>query len=306
MILTVTLNAAIDLTYVVSELVPGSTHRVKPAGTRAGGKGVNVTRVLHALGHDTVATGFAGGDTGRAIRADLAAHGIRDAFIAPPASARRTVTVVSQRDGLATTFNEPGPPVSIEDWKLFVGRYHELASHADVVVLSGSLPHGVPNNAYARLISTTRTPTILDTSGTALLEGIAARPRVAKPNREELAVTGFVDPLAAARSLRERGAGAVVASLGAEGMLAVTEEGSWRAAPPEPVRGNPTGAGDACVAALAAGLAAGTPWPELLADAVALSAAAVAGPLAGDVHLDTYEELAPMVAVEELHAHADG
>ena len=126
-----------------------------------------------------------------------------------------------------------------------------------------------------------------------------------KPNADELAVTGLADPLAAARRLRERGAGAVVASRGADGLLAVTADGCWRAAAPEPVHGNPTGAGDACVAALAAGLAAGTPWPELLADAVALSAAAVACPLAGDVDLPTYRRLAPLVAVEELDADPD-
>jgi len=110
--------------------------------------------------------------------------------------------------------------------------------------------------------------------------------------------------LTAARRLRDRGAGAVVVSLGAGGLLAVTGAGVWRARP-EPLRGNPTGAGDACVAALAAGLAAGTAWPALLADAVALSAAAVACPLAGEVDLDVYRRLAPAIEVEELDAHAD-
>jgi tagatose 6-phosphate kinase len=99
--------------------------------------------------------------------------------------------------------------------------------------------------------------------------------------------------------------GGVVASLVLDGILAVTGDGCWGAAPPEPIRGNPTGAGDACVAALAAGLAAGRPWPELLADAVALSGAAVACPLAGDVDLPTYRRLAPLVVVEVLDADPD-
>jgi tagatose 6-phosphate kinase len=304
-ILTVTLNAALDLTYRVPALVPGASHRASLAGTRAGGKGINVARVLHALGHETMVTGLAGGDTGQAIRADLAAAGIREALVEPAAAARRTVTVMSEQDDATTAFNETGPRLSIEDWTEFTARYHELAARADVVVLSGSLPPGLPDHAYAQLIGTATTPAILDASGAPLLAGVAAGPRVIKPNADEVAVTGVTDPLDAARRLREQGAGAVVASRGADGLLAVTGDGSWRAAPPEPLRGNPTGAGDACVAALAAGLAAGTPWPELLADAVALSAAAVAGPLAGDVDLATYRRLAPLVAVEELHAHAD-
>jgi tagatose 6-phosphate kinase len=305
MILTVTLNTALDVTYHVPALTPGATHRVEPTGARAGGKGVNVARVLHALGHDVLVTGFAGGDTGRAIRADLAAAGIREALVEPAAPARRTVTVVSEQDGAATAFNEPGPRLSIEDWAWFAARYHELASRADVVVLSGSLPPGLPDHAYAQLLGATATPAILDTSGCPLLESLAARPGVIKPNADELAVTGLTEPFAAARRLREQGAGAVVASLGAAGLLAVTGAGSWRAAAPEALRGNPTGAGDACVAALAAGLAAGSDWPPVLADAVALSAAAVACPLAGDVDLDTYRRLVPRVSVEETHAHAD-
>ncbi|HEY0448520.1 hexose kinase [Actinophytocola sp.] len=304
MILTVTLNAALDVTYRVPTLAPGTEHRVEPGGTRAGGKGVNVARVLHALGHDTLVTGFAGGDTGRAIRAELDTAGIREALVDVDAPARRTVTIVSTEDGVATAFNEPGPRVSVEDWTRFVATYHSLATRAAVVVLAGSLPPGLPDHAYAQLIGATATPAILDTAGRPLVAGLAAHPRVVKPNAGELAAaTGIDDPPAAARWLRERGAGAVVASLGPAGLLAVTGDGTWRVPCPEPVHGNPTGAGDACVAALAIGLAAGTPWPERLADAVALSAAAVAGPLAGDVDLDTYRRLAPRVEV--LDAHAD-
>ncbi len=305
MILTVTLNAALDVTYHVPTLVPGGTHRAEPSGARAGGKGVTVARGLHALGHDTLVTGFAGGDTGSAIRADLAAAGIQEALVEPSAPARRTVTIVSTKDDSATAFNEPGPRLSIEDWMWFTDRYHELASRAEVVVLSGSLPPGLPDHVYAQLLGATRTPAILDTSGPPLLEGVAARPRVVKPNADELAATGVADPVVAARRLRERGAGAVVASRGADGLLAVTGHGSWRAAAPEPLRGNPTGAGDACVAALAAGLATGSPWPAQLANAVALSAAAVACPLAGDVDLDIYRSLVPLVSVEDLDADAD-
>jgi tagatose 6-phosphate kinase len=296
-ILTVTPNAALDVTYHVPSLRPGASHRVTEVAVRAGGKGINVARVLHALGHDTLVTGFAGG---RAIQEDLAAGGIRERLVELPAPARRTVTIVSTEDGSATAFNEPGPVVSISDWTRLAGEFHALAERAEVVVLSGSLPPGLPSDAYAQLIGTTPRPVILDTSGTALLDGLPAGPHLVKPNADELReATGTADPVAAAGHLRERGAGAVVASLGQDGLLAVTPDGVWRARP-RPLSGNPTGAGDACVAALAAGLAAGADWPALLADAVALSAAAVACPLAGDVDLDIYRRLAPAIEVEEI------
>ncbi len=113
-----------------------------------------------------------------------------------------------------------------------------------------------------------------------------------KPNRDELArVAGGEDRVAAADGLRAAGAGSVVVSGGADGMIAVTPEGVWRAAPPERVAGNPTGAGDAAVAALTAGLVDGRAWPERLADAVALSAAAVGAPVAGGFDHQLYRRL---------------
>lgn len=302
MILTVTPNAALDVTYHVPSLRPGATHRVADVAVRAGGKGVNVARVLHALGHETLVTGLAGG---REIQDDLTAAGIGEHLVEIAGPARRTVTVVSAADGSATALNEQGPPVAVADWERLAAVFPALAARAEVVVLSGSLPPGLPVDAYARLIGATDTPVVLDTSGPALLDGLSAGPRLVKPNAEELAeATGADDPLTAAADLRARGAGAVVASLGPDGLVAVTDDGVWRARP-RLQSGNPTGAGDACVAALAAGLAAGTGWPELLADAVALSAAAVACPLAGDVDLDIYRRLVPVIEVEGPHAHPD-
>jgi tagatose 6-phosphate kinase len=302
MILTVTLNAALDVTYEVAALRLGGSHRPTAAHVRAGGKGVNVARVLHALGHDTMVTGLVGGDTGAAIRADVLLSGLRESLFPMSGPSRRTVTIVSE--GVATAVNEAGPPVSISDWADFVGGYHALAARASVVVLSGSLPGNLPDDAYAQLVRATSTPVVLDTSGGPLVAGVAARPAVVKPNAAELAeTTGLADPVAAARVLLDRGAGAVVASLGHEGLVAVTAAGSWRVRVPETLYGNPTGAGDACVAALAAGH--DLDWPARLAEAVAVSAAAVPCPLAGDIDRDTYARLRPAITVEELDAHAD-
>jgi tagatose 6-phosphate kinase len=155
--------------------------------------------------------------------------------------------------------------------------------------------------AYAELVREARAAgvyVLLDTSGEPLRRGLAARPDLIKPNTEELTwLTGFSEPARAARDARRRGARAVAASLGAQGILALDETGGWRAAPPGSLSGNPTGAGDSAVAGLLSGLAEGLPWPERLARAVALSAATVVAPAAGEFDRETYEKLLPRVEV---------
>ena len=306
MILTVTLNAALDVTYPVDALVPGGSHRVSESFSRAGGKGVNVARVLSALGIPAVVTGLVGGPTGRAIRDDLRAAQLPDELVSMAGDSRRTVTVVCGEASDATVFNQSGPHVDKESWADFAARFAQLVRDAQVVVLSGSLPPGVPSDAYGRLTRLSAeagATTILDTSGPALLAALDARPTVVKPNAAEITeVTGHDDTAAAADALRARGAQCVVASLGPDGLHAVTPGGTWRATPPWRLAGNPTGAGDACVAAIAAGLLAGEPWPAVLREAVALSAAAVVCPLAGDIDVGLYEQFRTSVPVERTRA----
>ncbi|GAA3742355.1 1-phosphofructokinase family hexose kinase [Streptomyces tremellae] len=305
MILTVTLNAALDLTYRTASLVPYATHRVTEVIERPGGKGVNVARVLTALGHEAVATGFLGGRTGDDVRRLLAdlSPATADAFVPVEGATRRTVAVADSRGGDTTQFNEPGPLVTAAEWRAFTDAYTELLGRADAVALCGSLPPGVHVGAYAELVRAARAagvPVLLDTSGEPLRRGVAARPDLVKPNAEELALlTGAREPLRAAGDARRRGARTVVASLGPEGLAAVTADGSWLARPPSAVHGNPTGAGDSAVAALLAGLVEGVPWPERLRRAVALSAATVAAPAAGEFDRDTYTEVLPLVAVAD-------
>ncbi|MEV8478528.1 1-phosphofructokinase family hexose kinase [Streptomyces sp. NPDC051173] len=308
MILTVTLNTALDLTYRVPRLQPHTSHRVTDATERAGGKGLNVARVLAALGHPTVVTGFAGGATGETVRRLLAesaptAGNLTDALVPVLGPTRRTVAVVDASTGDTTQLNEPGPAVSPEEWASFTDTYARLLREAAAVALCGSLPPGVPVGAYAHLVRQARAlgvPVLLDTSGEPLRRGIAARPDLVKPNTGELAaLTGSTEPLRAALDARRRGAHAVAATLGADGMLAVTPEGTWRAAPPRRLTGNPTGAGDSAVASLLAGWVEGTPWPERVARAVALAGATVRARAAGEFDRPTYESLLPQVKVTE-------
>ncbi|MFC7306418.1 1-phosphofructokinase family hexose kinase [Streptomyces monticola] len=304
MILTVTLNTALDLTYRVPRLTPHSSHRVTEVTERPGGKGLNVARVLAALGHESTVTGFAGGATGRALREQLAtAPGVRDALLDVAGATRRTIAVVDAESGDTTQLNEPGPLITPDEWSGFLASYEQLLPSAAAVALCGSLPPGVPVGAYAHLVRAARAagvPVLLDTSGEPLRRGIAARPDIVKPNADELAeLTGSHEPLRATRDARRRGAHAVVASLGAKGLLAATPDGALRATPPAPVRGNPTGAGDSAVAALLAGLVENTPWRRRLASAVALSAATVLAPVAGEFDREAYEDLLDRVSVTE-------
>jgi tagatose 6-phosphate kinase len=246
--------------------------------------------------------GLAGGAAGAAIAADLEAAGIDASLTTIARESRRTVSVVSAATGGSTLFNEPGPEVTQDEWRAFLGAYARSAATARVVVLSGSLPRGVPEGAYGRLAGLARESgvrTIVDADGRALARSLEASPDVVKPNVAELrAATGLDDAGAAMRSMRETGARNVVATFGAEGIRALTAEGAWTARLARPITGvNPTGAGDAVAAALAAGLEDDRDWPSMLEEAVAWSAAAVAAPLAGDLDAHVLGEVRPFVHV---------
>ncbi|MGW1882209.1 1-phosphofructokinase family hexose kinase [Streptomyces sp. NPDC001970] len=307
MILTVTLNTALDLTYRVPALVPHTSHRVTEVTERPGGKGLNVARVLAALGHEAVVTGFAGGPTGAVVRDLLAPLPVRDALVPVAGTTRRTLAVVDAATGDTTQLNEPGPTVTADEWAAFLATYETLLQDADAVALCGSLPPGIHVGAYAELVRRARAagvPALLDTSGEPLRRGIAARPDLVKPNADELAqLTGSREPLRATHDARRRGARTVVSSLGPDGILAATPDGIWQAAPPAKVLGNPTGAGDSAVAGLLSGLVESLSWPDRLARAVALATATVLAPAAGDFDRPSYEDLLTRVTVTE-HAPA--
>lgn len=277
MIVTVTPNPAVDVTYTLPRLEVGGTNRATTTHQRAGGKGINVARVLHALGEPVLAVGFAGGRTGEVLAADITAAGIAHELVAVQGETRRTVTLLA--DGGATVVNEPGPAVTAAEWAALVAAVH--AHRPTVLVVSGSLPPGAPADGVAAL-TLPGVPWVLDTSGSALATGLAARPTLVKPNAAELAALGRTASEVAA----EHGC-AVAVSHGADGLELVTAQGRWRGTG-APVPGNPTGAGDACVAGFARGLAHGKSLPDTVSDAVALAAAAVSGPYAGDVDLDHY------------------
>jgi tagatose 6-phosphate kinase len=306
-IITVTPNTALDITYEVDELKPHQSHRVSAVHQRAGGKGINVASVLALMGHEVVALGVTGGNTGAQIQADLELRGVRHCLVDCDGESRRTINVVSARHGDATIFNEPGPEVSSARWRELMENLAALidASETTVVVLCGSLPRGVVEDGYAEMITLCRglgAITIIDTSGAPFLSAISAGPDLAKPNLAEVAeAVSIPDPVRGAAELRRLGARDLVISAGRDGLMWLPAQGpGWRGRMAEPLSGNPTGAGDAAVAALAAGMAAGAPPDRMVQAAVAWSAAAVLQPVAGHVDPTDVNRLYHQGLIEEF------
>ncbi|TCM41719.1 1-phosphofructokinase family hexose kinase [Kribbella sp. VKM Ac-2568] len=303
LIATVTLNLALDVTYGVDELVVGGSHRVTDIRQRAGGKGVNVARVATTLGHQVLALGFVGGVTGEIVAEELFDAGLTALLTPIAAETRRTVAIVSGADGDATIFNELGPVVSADEWRAFHDRMPW--ARLGVLACSGSLPPGLPADAYAELAVRARhhdVLSVIDAGGDALAAAAKAG-AVVRSNAAELRdALGDVDVEEGARQLVELGAAAAVITNGARGMVAASKHGAWCALPVEQVAGNPTGAGDACTAVVAAAVAESPEpdWAVVLKSAVAASAAAVLTPVAGDIDLAAYRRWQPQVEVQSL------
>ena len=236
MIITVTLNAAIDKTLAVPNFRLGRRHRAVEQTAMAGGKGVNVARALKTLGMPVIATGVAGGPTGTRIIEQLTDEAILNDFVRIREESRTSTAVVDPTNGEQTEINEKGPSVSEAELDLFVDKLLYLAKGAGVCVFSGSLPRGVPDDLYARLIveiNRLGCVTVLDSEGEALRVGTRAEPTVVTPNEpeaEELVGHEFSDEEdrpAAVREVVELGAREAIMTL-PTGCIALLRNGSER------------------------------------------------------------------------------
>jgi 1-phosphofructokinase family hexose kinase len=306
MILTVTPNPAIDMTYTIPALNLGESHRVAVARIRSGGKGLNVARVAHQLGHAVLAVAPVGGLGGEEFALELASSGVPHELLHVEAPTRRSIALVESGSSRTTVLNEIGCALDPADWSALLNLVRDKMPDARLLVGSGSLPPEAPEHFYADLVHIAHSyglPAIIDASGAALLFAAQAGADVLKPNRQELAeATGLTDPVAGAAQLLDAGTGLVLVSLGEEGMLAVVRGDSAPlfARLPAPLEGNPTGAGDAAVAAVACCLAeAQRDIRAILRRATAWSAAAVLSPVAGEV-ADTIDELEDAVILSRF------
>lgn len=276
-IVVLSLNTALDRTVRVDSLIPGRTHVARQEFACAGGKALNVARTASALGLPVEVVGFAGGTVGRTVRNLASREGITGRWVSTSGESR-TCTVLVGDGGEATVINGRGPAVTMDEYQTLVQRVEERVRRGSVLVMTGSAPPGIAHDVYAKVLAQARqrgvAATVVDASGPLLVAAARAGPTILKVNREEFSLLcEDTDAASSVRCLMEGGTRLVVITLGADGAMAFATEGAWRVAPLNVDVVNPTGAGDAFLAGLLAGLT--RRWPLTRALALATAAAAL-------------------------------
>ncbi|MGH0033002.1 MAG: 1-phosphofructokinase family hexose kinase [Myxococcota bacterium] len=293
-IATVTLNAALDRTLHVDVLRRGGKSRVREEWAQAGGKGVNVARVLRALGVETRALVLVGGATGRTIARDLADDGLPATCIEAPGESRTCLEIVDTR-GRATQLHGPGVEAGERELAEVAAALRGLPDTFGWVAVCGSLPPAMPHDAVARLVGAARARGLrvaVDTSGPALRHAWAAAPDLVRVNEAEFAEVGDA---ADGPTSPERG----VVSRGALPFEAWERDGErWRVTPPAVREANAIGCGDAMLAGLLASLASGEGFADALRRGTALASADACCPRAGRTDVALAKRLEADVGIE--------
>lgn len=309
MITTITLNAAIDQIYQVDRLESEAVNRVKDIHQDAGGKGLNVAKVLKQLGANVDAGGFLGGMNGERIRSLVREKGIADEFIPITGESRVCLTIMDEATGKGTEFLESGPVVTEKEWQKMLSWLEKKSKRTKWFALSGSLPKGLPSDAYAQLIGIIQSngaKAILDSSGEALRHGIEAKPFAIKPNERELADLLGVPALSLSLMIEEghrlvdSGIPHVCFTLGGEGALIVNREGCFRVKAPAITVKNTVGSGDAFIGGLIDGFAASQDSFEAYKRAVACGSVNAAHMEIGHIDLMEVERIVKEITITEL------
>jgi 1-phosphofructokinase family hexose kinase len=309
MIYTVTLNPAVDRELTVPSVEFDSVLRATDARVDFGGKGFNVSRLLKGMGVPSIAVGFLGGKAGEMLQDGLKSLEIGAEFVWIPGETRTNVSIVTQSGGHYIKVNEKGPQVDQAKQEELLQKIESLARPGDWWVLAGSLPPGVADDFYARIVNVLNkrgAMAVLDTSGKSLQLGCAEKPYLVKPNAEEArALTGLpmgtpLEIATGAAEIRRMGAQNVVISMGKAGALLHTEEGTWLTHSPKIKEKNPIGAGDSMVGGLVSALTRGLSLKESLGWGVSSGAAtaSLSGTAVGSKKL--IEKLLAQVEYEKL------
>ena len=300
-ILTLTLNPTIDMSSSVENVFPEHKLRCGPACNEPGGGGLNVARAIHKLGGHARALHFCGGPTGIVLRALLDEARVEQEAVAIGGWTRESVTILETANGQQYRFVMPGPTLTEKEWRGALERIGKMEVMPELVVASGSLPPGVPNDFYAQLARIVRergSRFILDTSGPALSAAMHAGVFLIKPSLRELRtfVGGDLEgeneqEKAAAGIVANGGAEVVVVSLGAAGALVASQAGCERLrSPTVPVRSK-VGAGDSMVAGIVLGLARDYSLRDAVRFGIAAGTAAVMMPGTGLCRREDAERL---------------
>ena len=308
MIYTITLNPALDRTLWIKTTNPDDCNRIENEQLYAGGKGIDVSKVLTKFGVNNKALGFVGGFAGEELEGLLINEGIACDFVRISGRTRTNIIINDMGAGTQTLFNAKGPSITAYELMQIIHKIENLANPA-FVVISGSLPQGVNPEIYRKIIEIVKgkgAKAILDTDGEALLVGLRGLPNIIKPNIHELSrFTGRpLDDLdsvvKAATEVRERGIETVLVSMGSRGMLMVSDRGRHLVQPPTVEAKNKIGAGDSAVAGFVYGLSTGKDPRRALTYAVAAGTATILQTGTALCNLEDFHRLQAELVPQEL------
>ena len=309
MIYTVTLNPAVDKTLQVDSFALDAVNRASSCRQDPGGKGINVSKTVSALGGRSTAYAVLSGSTGAFIEGALERMGIVCKAFHGSGETRTNTKVVDPVLGTFTDINEPGSPVEDRLLDDMLDSLVREIGPGDIVTLSGSLPAGASADVYAawaRRCGATGAHVVLDADGDAFAHGVEAAPYLVKPNDAELGrfcgrkLEGDGDIVDAARELLEKGVEKVMVSLGGDGAILVARDAVWRARQPQVQAVSTVGAGDSVVAALAVAYQRGEGDEEAVRLAMATGAATVMRPGTEPARIEDVERLLPQTTVRRL------
>ncbi|HDH10773.1 MAG TPA: 1-phosphofructokinase [Nitrospirae bacterium] len=306
MIYTITLNPAMDRTLRVEKIRPDDSNRIAEEQRYAGGKGIDVSRVLTTLGPVNKALGFVGGFAGEELEGRLLNEGIACDFVRISGETRTNIIVNEASTGNQTVFNAKGPEIRPYELMQMIHKVEKVEG-PEIVAISGSLPPGVHPEIYRKIIGIFKergARVLLDTDGDALKVGIQGLPDIIKPNIHELGrlvgqeLQEKDEIISAANSVLKQGTGIVLVSMGAEGILLIAEKEQYIASPPVVKIENTIGAGDSAVAGFVYGLSGDKTLKEALVCAVAAGTATTLRPGTALCRKEDFLRLVPQIILK--------
>jgi len=313
MIYTITLNPALDRTLWIKKIQPDESNRIEQEQRYAGGKGIDVSRVLTTLGVNNKALGFVGGFVGGELEGLLFNEGIACDFIRISGETRTNIIVNDMSTENQTVLSARGPEIKPYELMQMIHKVEKLEK-PEIVIISGSLPPGVHPEIYRKIIEIAKTRgawVILDTDGDAMSVGIQGIPDAIKPNIHELSrlvgreLQRREEIISAARGVHEQGTGIVLVSMGAKGIIMVGEREQYWAYPPEVEVENTIGAGDSAVSGFVYGLVEGKSHKEALIYAVAAGTATTLRPGTALCQKEDFLNLVPRIKLHVMEGEYD-